>query len=510
MTNVTQADRKLLPGLVYAALSVAVISSLGLLLIPTIASQMHVTEGTAQWVLTVNLLIGAIATPILGRLSDGPFAKRLLIITLLAILAGSVIAATAPTFGQLLVGRSLQGFSYAVVPMTITLLRRHAHPTQVGAGISALSVTAATGVGIGYPLTGIIAASLDFRFAFWFGAVFVASALIVTVVVVPNNDLPKTVRPPFDYLGATLLGIGLGALLIAISEGATWGWGDFKTLAFVALAVVAILAWIFCELRSRHPLIRLDLLKYGDVMLANGTAVGLGSAMYIGLSVVSLVAQAPKMLGYGLDLPLFWAGFVMLPLSVGSQVSSRLSRAAVQKISSTALLPVGAGLVTLSNTFMLIAHDSLWQVVVGMFFFGLGIGTTFAAMPTLISRSVIVAELGSAVGFNAVLRTLGGSVGSAVAGAILASHLAPSGAANGSGIDLAFGVSAAACGLVFVVLALHTVVSVLRHRHGKVTTTSAEDATVAVLTDLDVVVSKPELAADLLAERVSSAEGTDT
>ena len=453
------SPRALLPVLIWAALSTAVISSLGLLLIPTIAHSMNVTVSTAQWVLTVNLLVGAIATPILGRLSDGNGTKRLLLITLALILIGSVLAATAPTFHQLLVGRALQGFSFAVIPMTITLLRRHAHADEVGRGISALSVTAATGVGIGYPLTGIIAASVDFHFAFWFAALFVASAIVVVSVVVPTNDRAAVTRPAFDYVGAAFLSIGLAALLLGISEGPDWSWASPLTIGMLVLAALGIAAWVAVELRSGHPLVRLGVLKYSDVLLANGTAIGLGSAMYIGLSVVSLVAQAPSAAGYGLALPLFWAGFVMLPLSIGSQVASRLSRVVTRRIPSTTLLPVGAGFVTLSNAFMLFEHDALWEVVVGMFFFGLGIGTTFAAMPTLISRSVVVAELGSAVSFNQVLRTIGGSVGSAVAGAILAAHLGASGGASGAGIDLAFAVSAGACALVLVLLVVHTVVS---------------------------------------------------
>lgn len=453
----------LLTGLVWAALSTSVIGSLGLLLIPVIARELHVDVATAQWLLTLNLLVGAIATPIIGRLSDGVAAKRLLIIVLTLILVGSVVAATATTFPQLLIGRAFQGFSYSVIPVTITLLRRHEEAARVPGGISALSVTAATGVGIGYPITGIIAASFDFRFAFWFATVFVATALAAVAIIVPNNRQAATVRPPFDYGGAILLGIGLGALLLAVSEGPHLGWGSPWTIGLFALAAAGITAWVVVELRTAHPLIRLGVLRHADVLLANGTALGLGSAMYIGLSVVSLLAQAPARTGFGLALPLFWAGFVMLPLSIGSQLATRLARSLSRHISNIALLPIGAAIVTVSNSFMLIAHNQLWEVLTGMLLFGLGIGTTFAAMPTLISRSVVVAELGSAVSFNQVLRTIGGSLGSAIAGAILAATTTTAGGISNSGISTAYGVSAAACLLVFVGLLIHAASSRARN-----------------------------------------------
>ncbi|WP_259346241.1 MFS transporter [Curtobacterium sp. ME26] len=435
------------------------IGSLGLLLIPIIARELHVEVATAQWLLTANLLVGAIATPIVGRLSDGVAAKRLLIVVLSLILVGSVVAATAASFPQLLIGRVLQGFSYSVIPVTITLLRRHEDTVRVPGGISALSVTAATGVGIGYPITGIIAASFDFRFAFWFAAIFVATALTVVAVVVPNNNSPATKRGAFDYGGAILLSVGLGSLVLGVSEGPNQGWTSPWTIGLFILTVTALAVWVFVELRSSHPLIRLGVLRHTDVLLANGTALGLGSAMYIGLSVVSLVAQAPRQSGFGLALPLFWAGFVMLPLSLGSQLATRAARSLSRRISNTALLPIGAALVTASNGFMLIGHTQLWDILVGMFLFGLGIGTTFAAMPTLISRSVAVAELGSTVSFNQVLRTIGGSLGSAVAGAILAATTTGGGGVSNTGISTAFGVSAGACLLVFVGLLVHDITS---------------------------------------------------
>src|SRR3546814_1118261 len=107
---------------------------------------------------------------------------------------------------------------------------------------------------------------------------------------------------------------------------------DLETLAALALAVVLLVLWVRVELRAPHPLINLRVLRAGDVVLANGTAIGLGMAMYIGLSVGSLVAQAPEDTGYGLGLPVLWAGFVMFPLSVGSITRSEEHTSAHQSL----------------------------------------------------------------------------------------------------------------------------------------------------------------------------------
>src|ERR1700710_3129795 len=119
----TRRERLLLPALVYCGMCTAIISSLGVLLIPTIAAAQHVSLSSAQWILTVNLLVGAVSTPVLGRAADGAPPRRVLRGMPAAVLVGSVRAATASHLGQLLVGRALQGFTYGIIPVTITLAR---------------------------------------------------------------------------------------------------------------------------------------------------------------------------------------------------------------------------------------------------------------------------------------------------------------------------------------------------------------------------------------------------
>ncbi|NUL47821.1 MFS transporter [Cellulosimicrobium funkei] len=441
----TETPRRLEPALVYAALCTAVVSSLGMLLVPSVAQDMGVSVSTAQWMLTVNLLVGAIATPVMGRISDGPNQKRLLLVSLTVILAGSVVAALAPTFTVFLIGRALQGLTYGIVPVTIALARRYLAGPQVQPAISSLSVTVSTGLGIGYPLTGIIAGLVDYRFAFWFAALFVLSAMVVVARTVPAGSDVHAVRAPFDTAGAVLLGTGLGSLLLGISEGPSWGWSSPWTLATLVLAAGLLTLWVRTSLRSRHPLINLRVFANGEVLLANASAIGLGAAIYIGLSVSSLVAQAPASSGYGLALPVFWAGFVMLPLSVGSFIANRMVRRLSPRVPLTALLPIGAGLAAASGLLLWFAHTELWEVLLGMFLFGLGIGSSYAAMPALIARNVAAEGLGSSVSFNQVLRTIGSSFGTAAAAALFAVTADPAGRTTDAGITGAFALGALVC-----------------------------------------------------------------
>lgn len=238
--------------LTWIALTSAVVSSLGILLVPTIGRQFHIPTGTAQWMLTVNLLVGAVATPVMGRLADGPRPRRLLMACLAVILVGSVVAGLAQSFAVFLIGRALQGLSYGIVPVTIAIARRRLPAAQVQPTIATLSITVATGLGVGYPLTGMLAATWGFRSAFVFGVVFLVSALLIAWLWVPGRVSPAPART-FDMAGALLLGTGLSALLLTIAEGGQWGWGSPATLGVVALCLAAFVGWVLVELRHRHP-----------------------------------------------------------------------------------------------------------------------------------------------------------------------------------------------------------------------------------------------------------------
>ena len=443
--------------LVYAALTSSIVSSLGMLLVPSVATEFDIPVSTAQWMLTVNLLVGAVATPIMGRLADGPHTRKLLLTSLGVIFVGSVIATVAPNFAVFLLGRALQGLLYGTVPITIALARRHLTFTASQPTISTLSVTVSVGMGLGYPLTGILAATFDLRAAFAFAALFVATAAIGVWRFIPAGPDPLAPRTPFDVAGALLLGAGLAALMLWISEAQTWGWGSDMAIIVLVVALNSLLLWGVHSVRTRFPLVNLRVVRRPEVLLANATAIGLGTAMYIGLSIASLVAQAPAETGFGLAVPLMWAGFMMAPLSVGSLVANRTVRALSRRYDMAVFLPVGAAVMTVASVLLWLRHGDFWTLAIGMFLFGAGIGSGYAAMPALIARSVAVDQLGSAVSFNQVLRTVGGAVGAALSAAVLAAHPSDSAYSTDEGITMAFGVGVICCAAVMLALVLHAV-----------------------------------------------------
>src|SRR3954469_3219212 len=212
------------PSLLAIGLVVSVISSLGAPLIPTIARELHAGLGAAQWSLTATLLVGAVASPLVGRLGDGPHRRTVLLTCLALVTIGGVVAALAETLGVLVAGRALQGLGLALMPLTMASARDHLPAARAGEVIALLSVITAAGVGLGYPITGFIAEHLDSSAAFWFGAVASGTALLLGALFVPAPATPAR-HTSLDVRGAALIGGGVLALLLALEKGPDWGWG---------------------------------------------------------------------------------------------------------------------------------------------------------------------------------------------------------------------------------------------------------------------------------------------
>ncbi len=438
----SRPSRFLLPVLIYCGLCTAVISSLGVLLIPTISADQGVSLSTGQWILTVSTFTAAVATPVLGRLADRGDPRKVLLGVLVVVLVGSLLAATAPYFWVLLLGRALQGVTFGIVPVTMTLARKHLPMERLQSGVAALSVTAVTGIGIGYPLTGAVAEYGDYRIAFWIAVAFAASGLAVVPFVVPASGPRRPPTDPFDVGGVVLLGAGLGSGLLALAESGRWGWSSPATLGLLALSAVLLTAWVWWELRAPAPLIRLDLLRLPDVRLAQVSGLTFWLAMFGSFAATGTLAQSPEGADYGPSLGAFAAGFVILPLSIGSQAASRFGIRLSRRLGPRAVLVVGAAAVVGANSALLAWHAETWQLLVGMLVLGIGVGVALSTMPLLLLGAVPSEQLGSSMAANGVLRQVGGSIASATVGALLAAH-SVGGMASDEGFRWIFGLGAA-------------------------------------------------------------------
>ncbi|WP_405365683.1 MFS transporter [Kitasatospora sp. NBC_00039] len=419
----TRRERALVPVLVFLSAVVAVISSLGAPMIPTIATVDHVPLSEAQWSLTVTMLVGAVSTPVLGRLGDGPARRTVTLSAAAVVVVGSVLAALPLGFGWLVAGRALQGVGLGLTPLAIATARDSLPTAASRSAVALLSITTVAGVGLGYPITGLIAESFGIHAGFWFGAVISALALVLAALVLPPTT-GRERRPP-DALGAVLLGLALVGLLLVLSEGETWGWAGARLWTMAAVSVLLLIGWIWHELRTAHPLVDLRSLTSPVVLTADVAGLVAGVGMYLLMSLVIRYVQTPTGTGYGLGASVVIAGLVLLPFSAFSLLSGKVVPVLARRTTPALVLPLGCTVSLVSTLFFLFARDHLWELLVVMGIAGLGVGCTFAVMPGLIVNAVPAHEVGSAVSFNQVLRYVGYSTGSALCGAVLQAHTEP-------------------------------------------------------------------------------------
>ena len=419
----TGRQRATLPVLVSVAALVAIVSSLGAPLIPSIARSDGVSLSTAQWLLTAALMTGALATPAMGRLADGPRKRRVVEVALVVVLAGCVLSALATNFWIVVIGRGLQGFGLGLLPVTMAIARSQFSPVKAGRAIATLSVSAAVGAGLGYPITALIAQLFDFHAAFWFGAVTVSVALLLVVVVLPEKSDGRS--RTFDFVGMVTLGVAVVGVSVVLSEGGEWGWTSLPCLGLVVVCIVVVGLWIGHELKITDPLIDVRQVRNRSVLTADVSAFFIAVAMYLFLPIIVEFVQIPVASGYGFGASVVISGLVFVPLSVASFAASRCLVAYARRFGIRSMIPFGSLIFALSTTFFALEHRALWEAFVAAGIAGLGIGFTFAAMPGFIVRAVPTSETGSAMGFYQVVRSIGLSVGSALAAAVLVSYTRP-------------------------------------------------------------------------------------
>ena len=424
------SPRALVPVLIFIGTVVAVISSLGAPLVPAIAERTGASLPQAQWALTITLLVGAVATPVVGRLGDGPHRRAVVLTVLALVTAGGVLAALPLGLGWLIAGRGLQGFGLGLTPVAIAIARDALVGTRSRSTVAALSVTVAAGLGFGYPTAGLIAELGGVHAAFWTGATISLLALVCAAVVLPSAA--DASARPLDVVGAVLLGAGLAGGLLALGEAETLGPRSPVLWALAGGAVVVLALWLAWESRAALPLVDLRLARGRVAGTAHVAALLVGLANYLLLATIPILAQAPADSGAGFGTSIVVAGLILLPFSVASMAGGRVTRAFADRAATRHVLPLAALVQAAAFLLFLVLRDELWQLFVLMAVAGLGVGAAFAAFPALIISTVPASETGSATSLNQVLRYVGFATGSALTATILAAAT-PAGASSPGG-----------------------------------------------------------------------------
>lgn len=414
--------RRTPPAAVVAALAgcgVAVAQTFTLVvpMVPLFPALLHTTTANASWMATATVLAGAVATPLAGRLGDMYGKRRMLVGSLVLLVAGSILCAVSPSMTPMLVGRTLQGAAAGVLPLGISILRDELPQTRINSGIALISSTLGLGAGLGLLLGGFIVDHLHWQLVFWVSAVMGMLAISVVLLVVPASGVASGGR--FDVIGAAGLSVVLVATLLPISKGSEWGWSNPLTLGLLAPAPLLACLWAWHQSRATRPFVSLRVMASRPVLLTNIAALALGFAGFANFMATTTVMQLPASTGFGFGTSLTTAGLCLLPgtatFLVVSPLSGRLSSARGPHVT----LALGALVITCGYLARMVLTEQIWHIIVGALVVSIGTALTYSALPTLIVSNVPASETATANGLNALMRAVGTATASAVFAAVL-------------------------------------------------------------------------------------------
>ncbi|MCY7395509.1 MAG: MFS transporter [Nocardioides sp.] len=427
----------------------------------TIEAALDTDQATVTWVLTAYLLSASVFTPIIGRIGDKVGKERMLVVALGALAVGSLLAAIAPTIGVLIAARVVQGIGGGVLPLTFGIIRDEFPRDKVAGAVGTSAALLAVGGGVGLVLAGPIVAALSYHWLFWLPMIMTLMAAAAAHVFVPES--PERTPGRINVSSALLMSTWLVTLLLAVSQGASWGWGSPATIGLFVATVVVLPVWVRAEARSDSPLIDMRMMRIPTVWTVNLVALLFGMGMYSMFAFLPQFLQTPNdVTGYGFGASVTQSGLMLLPQTAATFLAGLYSGRLAARHGSKAVLVVGAALTSLGTLALVLFHDEVWMVLVETTVLGLAFGLAFAALSNLIVDAVPQSQTGVASGMNANIRTVGGALGSAVLASVVTADARPDGLPLESGYTNGFTVLVVTSGLaalvaVFVpVLKAHT------------------------------------------------------
>lgn len=406
--------------LAFGGIVVSLMQTLVIPLIPRLPTLLNASPADTSWVITATLLASAVATPVVGRLGDMYGKRRMLLVSLVLLVAGSTVAALSDSLVPMIAGRALQGLAAGVIPLGISIMRDELPAEKLGSATAMMSASLGVGGALGLPASALLVENTDWHMLFWTAAGLGVVVTVLVLTFVPESNVRTGGR--FDLVGAAGLSAALVCLLLAISKGADWGWTDGLTIGLFGAAVVVLLLWGWFELRTARPLVDLRTTARRQVLLTNLASLVFAFAMFAMSLVLPQILQLPLATGYGLEQSLLVTGLVLVPsglvMMATAPVSARISRARGPKVT----LMVGAVVVAAGYGLGAVLMSEIWHLVLTSALIGAGIGFAYGAMPALIMGAVPVSETAAANSLNTLMRAIGTSISSAVAGVIL-SHM---------------------------------------------------------------------------------------
>ncbi|MCW2985651.1 MAG: drug resistance transporter, EmrB/QacA subfamily, partial [Conexibacter sp.] len=387
--------------------------------LPTIVGELGGLEHLS-WVVTAYLLAVTVVTPLYGKLGDLFGRKVVLQAALVLFLIGSALCGLAQGMTELIAFRAIQGLgggglmvsAQAAIGDVVAPSERGKYSGLFGAVFGVSSVA-------GPLIGGFLTTHISWRFIFYVNVPVGAAAFVVLAATLPSVSERR--RHAIDYLGTLLLAVGLSALILATTLGGnTYDWGSPEIVGMAIVGVLAILALTRVERRAAEPILPPSLFRNRVFVVCSAVGLIVGFGLFGALTYLPLFQQVVR------GLSPTASGLQLLPVMGGLLVSSIVSGQIITRTGHYKVFPILGTAVAALGMYLLSSLDATTGSGVAalhMLVLGLGLGMVMQVLVLATQNAVSYDQLGVATSGATLFRSIGGSLGTAVLGAIFSGRL---------------------------------------------------------------------------------------
>ncbi|HEY6425052.1 MAG TPA: DHA2 family efflux MFS transporter permease subunit [Pseudonocardiaceae bacterium] len=405
----------LIAGMFMSVLDISIVN----VAIPTIQNDFGATTDDVQWVVTGYTLALGVVVPVTAWLGDRFGLRRVYNLALLAFAAGSALCGLAWDLNSLVIFRIVQAIPGGILPViTMSILFRIVPREKIGAAMGLYGLGIVFAPAVGPTLGGYLVEYVDWRLIFYINVPVGILGAVAAALVLP--PFPRIAGRRFDVLGFVAIAGGLFAILLALSEGESWGWYSYRVLGLITYSVLSLALFVVIELEVSDPLLDIRIFRYWAYTHSLALIAVLMVVMFGVLFYIPLFLQQAQGLGA------FNAGLILLPQALVMGFLMPIAGRVYDRIGPRWPATIGLTIVAVS-TYLLhsITLDTsrehiMWILVLQ------GAGLGMAMMPIFTGGIAVVpiSQVNAASAFNNVVQRVSGALGLAVLTAILTTQQA--------------------------------------------------------------------------------------
>lgn len=374
----------------------------------------EVNTTTVQWLATGYFLTLGILVPVTGILMQKFTTRQMFLTSVILLLGGTILAALAPSFSILLIGRVIQAAGLAInLPLTQNVIFTIFPPNKRGAAMGILGLVMLAGPALGPTIAGLILDTLSWEWIFWVIVPFLLFSLIFGLVYLPNVSEVRKVS--IDTLSVILSTLGFGGIVYGFSVAGEYGWTSTIVLTAIIVGVIGIILFSIRQTKMKNPMLNLKAFKYPLFIL------GVVMSFITFFNMLSLLVVLPMFMQLGLLMAAFATGLVLLPGSLLNCIFAPIIGKIFDKFGPKAVITPGTILVTIGYALYITmgTDTATWMIVVTHIIWMLGVGMVLASTQTNTLNSLPREYYPDGIALTQTVQQVAGAMGIAIIVALL-------------------------------------------------------------------------------------------